>query len=121
MKGFLNNAQIDYVLFHLAHHVQLIPEVKEYFSFARTLDEIRRLEGRIIFILSNQDLDTSKVIYINETPVLFPVLNDKAIFFIDDNGNLIFSHDLIKSSFYLLSGYQEYANPQSKDNLKRFS
>src|SRR5258706_252884 len=114
MKGLLNNVQIDYVLFHLAHHVQLIPEIRECFSFVRSLDETRKLDGRIIFFLSDQDLDANKVIRFNEVPVLFPVLNDKAIFFMDDHNNLIFSHDLIKSSFYLLSGYQEYANPQSR-------
>ena len=121
MKGFLNSIQIDYILFHLANHVQLMPEIREYFSFVKSLDETRKLEGRIVFFLSDQDLDANKVIRVNEIPVLFPVLNDKAIFFMDGNDNLIFSHDLIKSSFYLLSGYQEYANPLSKDNLKRFS
>ena len=121
MKGILNNSQLDYVLFHLSNHVHLTPEVRESFSFVRSLEETRNLEGRIIFLLSDRDVDANKAIRFRDIPILFPVLTGKDIFFIDDHDNLVFFHDLIKSSFYLLSGYQEYANPDSKDNLNRFS
>ncbi len=120
MKGFLNPAQLQYVLFHLAHHVD-ISRLSRYFRFIRTQDEAESCTGQILFLLSDADVDTNLVVYLNETPVLFPNGSDNSIFLFDDRNNLVFTHDLLKSAFYLLSGYQEYVNTGSKDNLDRFA
>jgi peptidoglycan/xylan/chitin deacetylase (PgdA/CDA1 family) len=63
-------------------------------------------------------INFSDIIWINDIPVLFPV-SQKENFFYEINGNIIFNHDLLKSSFYLLSGFQEKGNTTS-DLMGRF-
>ncbi|MCJ7449323.1 MAG: polysaccharide deacetylase family protein [Bacteroidales bacterium] len=119
MKGFLNHSQIEYVLYHLGHHVLLHDQLKEKFVFLKSAEEISNLRGRIIFLLSKNSYNNSESLYINGIPILFPLSGEPKVYS-NFNGNIIFNHDLIKSSFYLLSGYQERNNYQS-DSLGRFA
>jgi hypothetical protein len=120
MTGLLNEAQIEYVLYHLNHHVKTLGSVRERFVFlsdqsASEADHV----GKVIFKLSPHPINQS--FKVGEIPVLFPLSDKKSFYEIDTKGSLIFQHDILKCVFYLLSGYQEYANQSSKDALSRFS
>ncbi len=121
MIGLLSQPQRDYVFFHLSHHLQITTEIRERFFFARHLDEVKGLSNRIVFLSSAQNMSLDAIQYINELPILFPVSNRSDFFYVDESNNVVFSHDILKSVFYLLSGYQEYQNIDSKDALNRFS
>ena len=122
MTGILNEAQIEYVLYHLNHHVKTLSAIRERFVFVPDQSASEAVHsGKIIFRLSPQPLDHDQVLKVGEIPVLFPLSDNKTFYEIDAKGNLIFQHDILKSIFYLLSGYQEYANQSSKDALSRFS
>ncbi|MEE4196530.1 MAG: polysaccharide deacetylase family protein [Bacteroidales bacterium] len=54
-----------------------------------------------------------------DLPILFPTNNQQEPYSFDQNNNLIFHHDLLKSAFYLLSGYQEL-KPEYRDRFGRF-
>ena len=118
MKGFLTLAQIEYVLYHLGHHVALNDAIKESFIYSRPGEDISGHWNKIIFPLSEKQLDIAKVSFIGDIPVLFPV-SDGTDPFTSVNGNIIFNTDLLKSAFYLLSGYQE-TYPSDPDPLGRF-
>ena len=117
MKGFLTENQIEYVLFHLNMGIFISDEISEHFWFVREKNDIPALP-KIIFALSSEAYDPQNVIFQDELPVLFP--GKKAYRFYTIEGNsVIFHHDLLKSSFYLLSGYQEiYHN--NRDRMNRF-
>lgn len=119
MKGFLNKAQIEYVLSHLNNHIDLNETVKNSFVFLKYHDKISDYSNKIIFLLSDKDIDLNEIVSINQIPVLFPVAGEMNSFRKED-GNIIVHHDYIKSAFFLLSGYQEYVNNE-KDSLGRFS
>ncbi|KAA3609937.1 MAG: hypothetical protein D8M58_08155 [Calditrichaeota bacterium] len=115
MKERLNQNKIDYVLFHLQHHF----EVESFTNFLCFEDVPKKNNGPlIVFPLSDQPI--AKTFFIEETAVLFPISDEKVFYTFDTNGNLIFKHDLLKSAFYLLSGYQEFL-PYKGDHLGRFT
>lgn len=119
MQGKLTIAQRNYVLYHLSLLFDIPESIGQLFLFQSSV-----VEGQaksIVFIESGYPYKEDNVVRIEEIPILFPVFNGKAVYELDLHGNLIFNHDLIKSAFYLLSGYQEYIGTQSKDNLGRFS
>ena len=119
MEGLLSDARIKYVVYHLRNHVALSDQLLSRFVFSQ--ESLANESGKIIFKLSGSPLTANQIIEVNSTPVLFP-LSDKTVFYtLDSNGNLIFEHDILKSAFYLLSGYQEYTNKTSQDKLKRFA
>jgi hypothetical protein len=121
MKGILSAAQKEYVLFHLGHHIHLTSDIRSKLSFVKNPAEVGSLSARIIFYESENELNEKTIPYADGLPILFPCSAQNDTFFLDDAGNLIFHHDILKSIFYLLSGYQEYANPNSSDALNRFS
>ncbi len=121
MIGLLSQPKRDYVLFHLGHHVEITTALKERFFFISHPEELRGVSNCIIFLSSAQGLDLDKVKYINDLPILFPASERNDFFYLDEANNIIFSHDILKSAFYLLSGYQEYKNIDSKDALNRFA
>ncbi len=116
MKSRLTSIQVDYVLDHISHHV--------------ILDEALRLQivygqkpvpgsATICFPASEEELDLDKVIRIDTIPVLYPVNQVPDSFFSMDENNLRFHHDLLKSIFHLLSGYEEIKNG-ARDEYGRF-
>jgi peptidoglycan/xylan/chitin deacetylase (PgdA/CDA1 family) len=114
----LNKQKLHYVLSHLNHTVDL-SVVKESFYFCNHHKMPCNLKNKIIFNLSNRKLIEENIAWIENIPVLFPLSENKKIYTIDQNNNLIFHHDLLKSAFHLLSGYQEL-NPAYKDRFGRF-
>jgi hypothetical protein len=119
MEGFLSDARIKYVIYHLRNHVVLSDQLINRFVFSRDSSKVE--SGKIIFTLSSAPLIIDRVFQINSTPILFPVADKKEFYSIDDTGTLTFEHDILKSVFYLLSGYQEYTNKTSQDKFKRFA
>jgi hypothetical protein len=118
MKGFISSKQIDYVLFHLGHSVEIHEKIRERIVFVRSSAEIQPLRNKIIFPLSDNELDITTIKWVDNIPILFPIAEDERFFTIE-NGNVIFTDDLLKSSFYLLSGCQEY-RLEEKDIYGRF-
>lgn len=116
LKGVLNQHRIDYVLFHLNHIVELSPELRSRMVFLQDSTPVDQ-ENRIIFQLSSGSPDLS--FRIDDLPVLFPITTEKEWFKLDDKGNLIFLHDLLRGAFLFLSGIQE-ADPPARDQFGRF-
>lgn len=116
MNKVLNRERIDYVLFHLFQNCQFDDKLKECLFFGNGKEEF--IQPKIYFPLSDTQFDIQQVINIDQIPILFP-MSTKETFFRFEDGNLYFEHDLLKSSFYLLSGYQEY-NSSEQDALGRF-
>jgi len=115
MKGLLNKKQLDYIFFHLNYIFEITQELKGRFIFDN--NKVTGV-GNILFNLSERDIELNKVLTIDNIPILFP-LNQNKRFYYFDNNNLIFEHDILKSAFYLLSGYQEWKSDQS-DFYNRF-
>lgn len=116
MQGKLTKPKIDFVLYHLNHHLNINSEIRKRLKFGYRKQY--SVSGLVYFPLSEQSLDDIK--YIDKVPILFP-LSDKNVFFeVRNNGDLVFFDDLMKSAFYLLSGYQEVAS-YSSDKHGRFS
>lgn len=118
MNKYLTINQINHVLSHLNHTVDLNEIIKSfYFSSNKKLPS--DLKNKIVFSLSAKKLDSKNILWAKDIPILFPMNNNQDLYSIDQNNNLIFHHDLLKSAFYLLSGYQEL-NPEYKDQFGRF-
>ena len=118
MNKYLSAERINYILYHLEHSVD-ISELKSHFVFIKNKREINQYQNKVIFLLSNQDLILNNIIYSESIPILFPVLKDVDNVYTRNNNNLIFNHDILKSAFYFLSGYQEL-NPEYKGKFNRF-
>ena len=118
MNTFLNQQKLTYVLSHLNQLIDL-SEIKQLFYFRSNKKLPNDLKNKIIFTLSAQNLNFEHISWVEDIPILFPSKNKQKLYSIDQNNNLIFHHDLLKSAFYLLSGYQEL-NPAYRDRFGRF-
>ncbi|MDB4334820.1 polysaccharide deacetylase family protein [bacterium] len=116
MKKTLTKNQIEYVFFHLKKH--MTTSNKNWFDFERSDQQVSLLSGDIIFPLSDRAYDEGRVFWKEEVPMLFPLGNANSFYCIEDN-KLVFNHDILKSIFYLLSGYQEYISDVN-DEYGRF-
>ncbi len=119
MKGYLSNNQINYLLYHLNLVFEITEDIRSSMVFLREEDEDFSMGGKIIFRLTLLPFDITRVKQLNGLPVLFPLSDQKQFYSITGN-NLIFEDDLLKSAFFLLSGYQEIVN-NTRDRLGRFS
>ncbi len=115
MKGVLKKKQIEYIFYHLNHHIKMSEEIRDRIIFDNTG---KKIKGKVIFNLSKNELDDVK--YIQNIPILYPLREEGSFYKIDENRNLIFYHDLLKSLFHLLSGYQETQDFKG-DEYNRFS
>ncbi|MFN8242158.1 MAG: polysaccharide deacetylase family protein [Bacteroidales bacterium] len=118
MKGYLNNKQIRYILFHLGQHLDLHNGIQEKFVFIPDTNESTGFADSIVFPLSSSEINTGEIMSVDDIPILFPVSTERT-FYRMEGSSLVFNHDLLKSAFYLLSGYQERKVP-SIDKLGRF-
>lgn len=116
MKGKLTPSQKQYVLDHLEHHAFISDELKSRFCFDDLTDTGLPY---IRFWESNQEFDQEKVIRIDDIPVLYPSPKSTNPFYGIQDSTLVFYHDLLKSAFHLLSGYDEYIN-EARDQYGRF-
>jgi len=117
----LNSNRIEYIFSHLKQHVEIDEQwpILHYFP-----EEIlpENTKGKIVFPFTKDEINLNKKVeFMGESiPVLFTTSKEEKVFDLDNNGNLIFYHDLLKSAFYLLSGYQETKDTQL-DEFDRFS
>jgi peptidoglycan/xylan/chitin deacetylase (PgdA/CDA1 family) len=118
MRGYLSNNQIQYVLYHLYLYYDFPDKVKFRMCFVRDANEAQKSKDKIFFMLSEQPLWLQSVRWDNDIPILFPDNKSNDMISLE-NGNLIFHDDIIKSCFYLLSGYQEYGS-ENRDHFNRF-
>lgn len=116
MRGWLTESQLQFVLEHLGHHAGLTQRIRDSFCFGNHAPQD---DPYIRFNTSDSPLDPDRIIWIEELPVLYPVMDQPDNFFSFQGNNLIFHHDLLKSAFHLLSGYEEYRN-KSRDQFGRF-
>ena len=118
----LSASRIKYVLFHLSQHWHENNDISDKFCFVDESDfDAITLQNKIIFRLSESEtIEPLTVNMLNrDIPVLYPVAKKhETLFYLDDN-NMIFAHDYLKSSFYLLSGMQEIESDK-KDFIGRF-
>ncbi|MCK4749464.1 MAG: hypothetical protein KAT15_20560, partial [Bacteroidales bacterium] len=101
---------------HLEHHADLSGEIRSLISYG---DSPAGEIPRVYFPASETNLDLRKVLWIDEIPVLYPVSDVKNAFYSFQDHHLVFHHDLLKSVFHLLSGYEEVKNGAS-DQYGRF-
>src|SRR5690606_24629801 len=120
MHGTLTSTQREYVLFHLRQHIEL-NGISRYLAFSSEDQDVDHLTGHIIFKCTSAPFRHDGIKFVDGIPVLFPLDDTPRFYYKDANDNLVFPHDILKSAFYLLSGYQEYENGTSKDQLGRFS
>lgn len=118
MKEHLNLEQFDFVWFHLNHHFNNLEQVRSHLSYGQIISPTQVCH-RIYIPSSTSELKQENIFNINELPVLFPMSQNKKWFTIDNAGNLIFEHDILKCCFYLLSGIQEY-NSTPNDEHNRY-
>lgn len=118
MNDFLSKNKIDYVIYHLIHSLKLSEAIKSYFFYNLIPNSYCNHTNKIIFDLSSKTFELDKVKWINNIPVLYPISEKNSFYSIEKN-NLVFHHDILKSAFYLLSGYQEL-NPEYTDKFNRF-
>jgi len=116
MKSKLTSIQVDYVLDHIRHHAELGDDLRQLITYGeKSVPE----KPSINFPASEEELDLEGVIWIDEIPVLYPVAKVSDAFYEFDENSLCFHHDLLKSIFHLLSGYEEVKNLAS-DQYGRF-
>jgi len=61
MKGFLNLAQIEYVLYHLGQHIDLNINLKDSIVFLESEENIAAHRNKIIFLLSEKEFNLNEV------------------------------------------------------------
>jgi peptidoglycan/xylan/chitin deacetylase (PgdA/CDA1 family) len=115
MDSLLNKQRIDYLFWHLQVYYRIDASVLDRIIF--TKDELTSniAPGKIYFPVSQKALSPK---IIGEIPILFPLSDEEKVYSII-NKSLVFHHDLLRSAFYLLSGYQEYF-PKKRDQYGRY-
>jgi len=116
MKGRLSAIQLEYVLDHLGHHAELNDELRKLIHYGGK--EVPGVPS-IHFPASEAELDLDKVIRIDDIPLLYPLSEGADSFFSFEDLCLRFHHDILKSIFHLLSGYEEVKN-KARDTYDRF-
>lgn len=116
MKSRLTAIQVDYVLDHISHHAELDGALRLRIAYGQKSVPDLPL---IYFPASEEELDLDKVIRIDSIPVLYPVATGTNAFYEIKENNLYYHHDLLKSIFHLLSGYEEIKNG-ARDQYGRF-
>lgn len=112
MNRPLNKNEIEFLLFHLNMFmdIKVLGEVLQY-----TDDAHGKFHNKVIIPSHKKGLSPATI---EGIPILFASM--KAGFYsIDENANLVFHHDLLKSAFYLLSGYHEHYENQERDKWGR--
>ena len=120
MEGLLTKNQIEYVLFHLKHHFEADEILLDRVVY-KTGSSIKLIDQKkVVFNLSHSEIRDDVFLDYkgDQLPVLFPGDQDAKWYRYQD-GTLVFHHDLLKSAFYLLSGYQE-TQSKATDEMDRF-
>lgn len=118
MQTILNKSKIEYIFYHLNFSINIDDTLKDKIVFIKSVEEIKKYNKHIIFPLVEEPLSLENLVWKKNIPILFPYFKNNETYFFKDN-NIVFSDDLFKSSFYLLSGIQEYQNEKT-DDMDRF-
>ncbi|WP_462248259.1 polysaccharide deacetylase family protein [Ekhidna sp.] len=110
MERPLNEHELNYILYHL----KMVMDI-DAIDIAYCYSEGSKMKNSIVFRPHSKGLTIS---YLDDLPILFSS-NKDAAYSIDENENLIFNHDLLKSAFYLLSGYHEHFENSERDHWGR--
>lgn len=114
MDRRISENEIIYLLDHL-ERLYSGPDLKQYLCTDKLCSE----EGTKLYVpLSEKALDLKEVLNVEGIPVLFPC-SDQERWYSVDKSRVFFHHDILKSAFYLLSGYQEY-HLRDRDEHGRF-
>jgi len=116
MKSRLSAIQVEYVLDHIGHHAELGEKLRLSIRYGEK--PVLGLPS-ICFPASEAELDLEKVIRIDDIPVLYPLPGKSDAFYVIEESGLCFHHDLLKSIFHLLSGYEEVKNG-ARDEYGRY-
>lgn len=118
MDRRLSKQEILYLLDHL-EPLYIGVSLKDYLSAGEGYSGEGRPEAAGFLIpLSDKGLEFSDVLTLEGIPVLFPCSN-QARWYSQEGQQVFFHHDILKSAFFLLSGYQEYHLPD-RDKHGRF-
>ena len=112
----LTSAEVDFVFFHLAHHLEGFDQLRAFLSYGCP----DSASTKVFFCASREAIDLSGSVVVDKVPVLFPLSADLQLYALSPDGSLKFHHDLLKSAFYLLSGYQEWSQRELADQWQRF-
>lgn len=102
MDRRISENEIQYLMDHLAMFYSGT-------SLGQYLVTEKSSQPSLFFPLSEMPIDENRVEIIHDIPVLFPCSGEKEWYSLSGN-QVRFHHDILKSAFYLLSGYQEYVN-----------
>jgi hypothetical protein len=117
MERGLNQNEIQYLVDHLAY-LYKGPDLHD-FLLTEEANLNNSEAGKLHIPVSTLPLSIENIITIEDTPVLFPCSTHPQWYSIESK-SIRFHHDLLKSAFYLLSGYQEYGSDE-KDQYGRYS
>jgi len=117
MEQELDKEQLDYIFFHISHHVSGWHRLSSRICYG---NDTANHGQSIIFHASSKPIDKTNILYFNGIPILFPGDKLAGIWSLTAEGKLIFHHDILKSAFYLLSGYHEWIYRDKVDGHGRF-
>jgi peptidoglycan/xylan/chitin deacetylase (PgdA/CDA1 family) len=98
MNHRISDSEIQYLMDHL-DALYSGTSIRQYLSLNK--------QENLFVPLSEKPFDPERVMRIDEIPVLFPC-SDKEKWYSENGKRVLFHHDILKSAFYLLSGYQEH-------------
>ena len=116
LNRFLTPSEVDYVFFHLSHHLKGFDALRPHINYSSSAS---KGESDIWFYATSDGLDASGLTTIAGVPILFPGVARCDRPWSMTDGVLRFHHDLIKSAFFLLSGYQEWELREKNDAYHR--
>lgn len=117
MKTSLTDNQIKYVLDHFEQCYRIDAKTKNLLLRCQQKTNNNK-NPKILMKVSKDPLIIKNIKWINDLPIIFPCSEKNECYSIV-NDTLVFHHDILKSCFYLLSGYQEYQN-NDLDKFGRF-
>lgn len=78
----LKPSEIDFVLFHLSHHLEGFHQLRPMFHYGR-----HQAEGEMVsFLASDEGVDLSRAVVLEGIPVLFPLSEDVAMYRMEKGG-----------------------------------
>jgi hypothetical protein len=118
MSSFIwpDQNKLNFVFFHLEMFIDISDGIRQRFKIGGNTHNLK--SGDIFFPVSENDFNIKNVKWLDDIPVLFPTEQTRSHYSFS-NGILRFHHDILKSVFYLLSGYQEY-HAEKSDHFYRF-
>jgi len=120
---YLSENKIKYVFHHLWNHLSLSSfDPNEIVILKTPYQPGSGIKNKLIFPLSPDESPHPIEVHFHgqQLPVLFALGKEgDLVYRADPDGNIIFSHDLLSSAFYLLSGQQE-TETDKKDQYGRY-